>query len=458
MNLAIQTLVSRLAALLVLVSLAACSSSGSSDNGDSTAENSSSGAFVLNSVAPINLVEGNPEGANIPVTLSRIGGHDKPINISISGATDTDSQLITVGLFPEQIPEDQNFSSINLVLAIDNLPIMPQQRIFYVDASDGVDSARTTIRVNVEPVNAPDVYLLAGQSNMVGFSGDGTKVANTGGPDEPHPRVFQLNVSKNDDSFSSAADFTDTNVNVINSARIVQAEDPLHEPLDPNNSSSKNLSFIGMGLSFAKAAANNTTKNIILVPAAWSGSAFCDNSQGPIGQWNAQATSNASLGNTWLFDRAVTRTNIALQETGGILRGILWHQGESDSNDSCAGEYLANLERLAQQFRLQINSDIRGGDLRRADANIPFILGTMSRGADEREDLSVFWPEKQLVDDAHRTLPSKVRHSALAISDDLIPDNGFPCGNTTCIHYGPAALREMGRRYYDGLLRAVANP
>lgn len=459
MNAVIHKFVRGGAALFVLFMLASCSGSSSGGGEGTTDESSTSGAFILTNVEPIALQEGNPEGANIPVVLTRIAGHNKPVNIRISGATDADNKLISIGVFPEQIPSGESFSNINLRLAIDDLPIMPQQRIFYLDADDGADTARTTVRINVQPIPAPDVYLLIGQSNMVGFSGDGTKLANAGGPDEPHPRIFQLNVTKNDSEvFADQSDFTDENKNAIVGARIVQAEDPLHIPLDPSNASSKTLSYIGMGMSFAKAALNNTTQNIILVPAAWSGSAFCDNDGGPGGQWNAQETDDPNLGNTWLFDRAVTRTNIALAETGGILRGILWHQGESDSNSRCAGSYLANLERLAQQLRLQIDADRRGGDLRRPDANIPFIAGTMSRGVDERDDLSVFWPEKQTIDDAHKLLPAQIAHAALTINDDLVPANGFPCGNTTCIHFGAAAFREMGQRYFQSLLRAVETP
>jgi len=462
MNLTNHKFVSYLAAVLVMIGLAGCSGSGDNGGttGGTTGGSTSTGVFTLQDVSPLNLEEGNPAGANIPIVLNRLDGHNKPITISLSGANDVDNRLITVGLFPEQLASGENYASINVRLAIDDLPIMPQQRTFHIDASDGTDSARTSVLINVQPVNAPDVYLLAGQSNMVGFSGDGTKLANAGGPDEPHPRIYQLNVTKNDQQtvFTKQADFVSEENNAITAARIVQAQDPLHVSLDPSNSSNKNFSYIGMGISFAKAAIENTTQNIILVPAAWSGSAFCTNDQGPIGQWNAQSSPDANLGNTWLFDRAVTRTNLALAETGGILRGILWHQGESDSNNRCAGAYEANLERLAQQLRLQIDVDRRGGDLRRPDANIPFIVGTMSKGIDERGDLSDFWFDKQLVDNAHRNLPNKVRHAATSTHDDLIPSNGYPCGNTTCIHYGAAALREMGRRYYDGLQRAVANP
>ncbi len=456
------------AIVILLLGLSACSGSddepprtgGATTAGGTTSGGVSAGDFVLQTVAPLVLEEGSPNGVNIPIAVSRSNGHSKTISVSIEGARDEDERSITFNTNSAQLSSTQSTGTINLSLAIDDLPILAQQRTFHVDASDGTETARIPVEINISPVDAPDVYLLIGQSNMVGFSGDGTKLAGPNGPDEPHPRILQLNATKNDQFgvFTSEADFTSVSSNVIDANRIVQAEDPLHIPLDPNNTSGKTLSYIGMGLSFAKAALNNTANNIVLVPAAWSGSAFCSNADGPNGQWNAQETDDPNLGNTWLFDRAVARTNLALAETGGVLRGILWHQGESDANDRCAGQYLANLERLAQELRVQINPDRRGVELRTGGANIPFVLGTMSQGIDENGDLSDFWPAKQLIDDAHRILPSRINHAALTISDDLTPVNGYPCGNENCIHYGPAALREMGRRYYDALLRAAANP
>jgi len=462
------------AVAFILLGLSACSGSddepprvidGGNTSGGTSAGNppaaQSAGEFAIEPITPLSLTEGSLDGVNIPIVLDRKNGHNRSVTVTIEGARDEDEKLVTLNTAQAQLNGNETNGTINLRLAIDNMPILTQQRIFTISATDGTQTASTPVEVNVTPVDAPDVYLLIGQSNMVGFSGDGTKLAGPGGPDEPNPRILQLNATKNDqwEVFSTKASFTSTSSNVIEANRIVRAEDPLHVPLDPNNTSGKDVSYIGMGLSFAKAALNNTEKNIVLVPAAWSGSSFCLNEDAPIGQWNAQDTNNdPNFGNTWLFDRAVARTNIAINETGGILRGILWHQGESDANDRCAGQYLAKLEQLAQELRMQIMPDIRGADLRRADANIPFVLGTMSQGIDENGDLSDFWPAKQLIDDAHRMLPSKISHSALTISDDLTPANGFPCGNENCIHYGPAALREMGRRYYDALQRAVANP
>jgi len=106
-------------------------------------------------------------------------------------------------------------------------------------------------------------------------------------------------------------------------------------------------------------------------------------------------------------------------------------------------------------MRLSIMPDARGGDFRRNDSNIPFVVGSLSRGIDERDDLSQFPPPKQLIDGAHRNLPNIIPHTAFSNHDDLVPANGFPCGNTSCIHFGAEALREMGNRYYSALLRAA---
>lgn len=417
---------------------------------------SPTGDFELRSIPDnLTLIEGDSNGLQIPISLDRKNGHASPVKLSLSGATDADMAFVESSFSRLTLTPSADQSQAILRLDIADLPITAQQRQFVLIANDGMDEDRTVIQVNVVPVDAPDVYLLIGQSNMVGFSGDGTRQALPGGADEPHPRITQLNVSKNDrqEVFVNQSDFTSSTVNVVQPS-IVTAEDPLHVPLDPNNTSGKDLEYIGLGMSFAKRALPATSRNIVLVPAAWSGSAFCAGT-GPNGQWNADPVNSPFLGNTWLYDRAVTRANLALAETGGILRGILWHQGESDSKENCGALYAENLENLIKSLRTDIMPDRRGQAMRQADSNIPFVIGTMSKGADERGDLASFSPSKQLVDDAHRTLPTQLPHVGLSIHDDLTPANGYFCGNTSCVHFGPAALREMGSRYYDALIRAA---
>ena len=403
------------------------------------------------------LTEGSAAGLSIALELTRQNEHDTPVQLAIEGVSTADDAFLTSNFSQSTLTPDNDNSQLTLSLAIADLPILDQERQFRLTASDGIETQNLTLTVNIVPVDAPDVYLLVGQSNMVGFSGDGTRQDFAGGLDETNPRIRQLNVSPNNQNeiFIGQENFISIDDNV-GEPRLTLAEDPLHIERDIENADRKAEDYIGLGLTFAKAALNNTSREIILVPAAWSGSAFCEEDiGGPPGQWNAQITDDPALGNTWLFDRAITRANLALQESGGILRGILWHQGESDAKDDCAQSYAANLEQLTQQMRIQISADARGPDLRLANSNIPFVAGTMSRGIDERDDLSDFSDVKQLIDDAHRNLPNVIAFSALSNHDDLVPANGYPCGNTSCVHFGAIALREMGSRYYAALLRAA---
>jgi hypothetical protein len=435
--------------LLSALTLSACSGGSNTNTGNDQ--------FSISAITPTeDLLEGDPVGVSVDVTVKRVDGYAEPLTLT---ASTSDQPFISTNFSEDELTLGNNTATLNVSLAIADLPITAQTRSIDITASDGTLSSTTSVELLAQPTTAPDIYLLIGQSNMIGFSGDGTKQAFPGGLDEPNPRIKQLNVSKNDQDniFLAEDDFSSVDLNAV-TPLVVQAEDPLHIPLDPNNTTGKTLSYIGLGLSFAKDALVNTTADIVLVPAAWSGAAFCDNEGGPIGQWNAGETDDPNLGNSWLFERAKTRANMAIDATGGVLRGILWHQGESDANDRCAGSYAENLTRLAEQLRLQIQEDVRGSDLRRADANIPFITGSMSKGVDERDDLSVFLPDKLTIDAAHRTIAERVTHAAFSNHDDLVPDNGFPCGNTTCIHFGPQALREMGARYYQALLAAANNP
>lgn len=412
--------------------------------------------FELRS-SPVNdvLIEGDNTGISIPLSITRTDGYDQTVQLQISGVTSDDEAFVTSSFSQLLLTPTDDESEVVLKLAISTAPIQVQQRSFLITATDGVDTDEATITVNVKPTSAPDVYLLAGQSNMIGFSGDGTRDVGPGGEDEPNERVKQLNVSMNNsfDVFTDESTFTSAESNIVD-PDIVTALDPLHVPQDANTGA-KELDYIGLGLSFGKSALVDTSAEVVLVPAAWSGSAFCYNDNGPVGGWTPVDTGNEDLGNSLLFDRAVFRANEAIERTGGILRGILWHQGESDANERCAPLYADNLQMLVQEFRSQINPIADTSLLRMDDIVVPFVAGTMSRGVDERDDLSEFLPSKQLIDDVTRDVPNSIDTAQVSVHDDLVPSQGYPCGNGSCIHFGPGALREMGSRYYTALKLAI---
>ena len=217
--------------------------------------------------------------------------------------------------------------------------------------------------------------------------------------DEPHPRIRQLNATSNSRLvFDERADFTDERVNVRPPA-FTRAEDPLHDPRS-SYGGPKRGTYVGPGLSFAKAMLPHTTRDIYLVPAAWGATGFCANHMGELA-WNAEPRTADALGGSLLLERALVRLDTTLRESGGILRGILWHQGGADSNDiRCAERYADNLVRMVERLRREARADARGESARGERAAIPFVAATMSRGVDERGDYSL--PEPAAADRRRR--------------------------------------------------------
>jgi hypothetical protein len=135
------------------------------------------------------------------------------------------------------------------------------------------------------------------------------------------------------------------------------------------------------------------------------------------------------------------------------LRGILWHQGGADSNNAdCAASYATNLAKLAARIRLEARQDSRGSHARGESAVIPFMVATQSKGDDERGRFSEFNSSKQQVDAAQRMVGSYIAHADFVNNDDLVPPH-YPCGQVSCVHYGAAALREQGRRFFAAIKR-----
>jgi hypothetical protein len=405
--------------------------------------------FTLSASDTIQLREG-AGSVEIPVKINRTNTADQTISLAVNTSVQ-DAERLTTTLSDSSLTPGETDSAVRVALAIGPYPIQAETRELTITAENTAGLTRTTtVNLQITPTDRPDVYLLIGQSNMVGSSEPDAKQATPGGPDEPDSRILQLNVTGNDQgNFASDADFTDPAKLFNNGQPLTPAIDPLHAGFEGNGGKSGDT--IGLGLTFAKSALAETTADIYLVPAAWSATGFCLNTENPMRGWNASVSANGALGGTLLFDRAVARTNITLERTDGILRGILWHQGEADSNEpACAEAYADNLQMLVESIRSSIATDARGESARGPDADIPFIAGTMSKGG----SMVPFSTTKLLVDSAHRNIASSVSFAGVVNADDLVPP-AYPCGAGSCIHFGSTAYRELGRRYYE-LLRSIA--
>jgi hypothetical protein len=231
------------------------------------------------------------------------------------------------------------------------------------------------------------LFLLVGQSNMAG------RGPMTDADQIPHPRVLMLNQA----------------------GAWVPAADPLH--FDKPKAVG-----VGLGLTFADAvAAAQPEVTIGLIPCAVGGS--------PIDSWQPGYFYNATQSHPW--DDALRRAQLAL--SAGTLKGILWHQGESDATREFAEGYAAKLQALIARMRAALGAP-----------SVPFIVGQMGRFEGSP------WNDYKIqVDRAHRELPEKLARVAF-VSAEGLKDKGDKT------HFDTASYRELGRRYADAYLRLVS--
>ena len=228
------------------------------------------------------------------------------------------------------------------------------------------------------------LFLLAGQSNMAGRG----KV--TEEDKKIHPRVFAL--SKD--------------------GKWKPAVDPIHYD--------KKVAGVGLGKSFAIALAEHT-KNISigLVPAACGGSSI---SVWEPGKYYDKTKSHP-------YDDALKRIQHARKD--GVLKGILWHQGESDSrHPQSAKEYMGKLKALIERFRKDLNAP-----------SVPFIIGQLGQFPENP------WSDsKKLVNDAHISIAKGMT------SVSFVPSDSLTCKKDN-VHFDAKSLREFGGRYAKAYLK-----
>jgi hypothetical protein len=229
------------------------------------------------------------------------------------------------------------------------------------------------------------LYLLMGQSNMAG-RGEITR------EDEiPDPRVLCFTLSN---SWEKAV-----------------------EPITRDRKSGLG---VGPGLSFGKQmAASNKDVTIGLVPCAVGGT--------PLKRWVRGGD---------LYSNAVNRARLAMKD--GTLKGVLWHQGESDSGTKTNADSYG--ERLTQMIR-DLRADLQSPDL-------PVVAGELGeflydRGPDKS-------PYARVINEALAHLPEKVSHTACALSKGLTHKGDV-------LHFDSASQREFGKRYAAEMLKLTAS-
>jgi len=245
--------------------------------------------------------------------------------------------------------------------------------IRHLSASAGLDVPREKLHI----------YLLAGQSNMAGRGAvaEQDKLV--------HPRVFMLNREN----------------------KWLPAHEPMHfdKPAYVG---------VGPGLAFGKAMAEADPNAIIgLVPCAVGGS--------PISTWKHQAYHKQTKSHP--YDDALKRGRIALQK--GVLKGILWHQGEGDSNVQDGPLYEQRLTELISNFRRELETP-----------DLSFVAGMPADAYVARV------PAARFVIDAIK---------AVAAADKnvyWVSAQGLAC-KADRVHFNADSARLLGRRYAEAVVK-----
>jgi hypothetical protein len=231
------------------------------------------------------------------------------------------------------------------------------------------------------------IFVLAGQSNMAGR-----------GLIEPSDTLPDTRI-----------------LTITNNKKWILAKEPLHYY-------ESSLAGLDCGLSFGREMIKHIpdSVSIALIPCAVGGSA--------IHQWlgdslyrNVQLLSNF-------------KNNVDFAKKYGTLKGILWHQGESDARPDRIPAHEQNLKKLISAFRAIVGND-----------QLPFLMGELGsfRGV----------PNQSNLDSINRIIHKVARsdHNSFVIgTDDL------ECKEDS-IHFNAAGQRLMGWRFARSYTGAYVN-
>ena len=142
-----------------------------------------------------------------------------------------------------------------------------------------------------------------------------------------------------------------------------------------------------------------------------------------IGQWKADGK---------LYTTSIAQTLKAAKT--GTLKGICWHQGESDSREDGVKNYPGKLKELVGRFRKDLNRP-----------NLPFVYGQIGSWEKKKKAWGPF--NKMIIEQ-----PKNIPHTACVTSEGLTAfDN---------VHFDAKSQKALGQRYAEktmGLIRGLSD-
>lgn len=227
------------------------------------------------------------------------------------------------------------------------------------------------------------VFIMAGQSNMAGRGIVESEDTVT------NKRIFSINKD----------------------GQLILAKEPIHF-YEPER--------VGLdcGLSFAKNLVEKIPGNIsiLMIPTAVGGSS--------ISQW----LGDSLFRGVKLYSNFLEKVELAKKH--GTVKGILWHQGESDANERNIPLYKERLGLLFSKFRTTIGNN-----------NLPVILGELGSFSDNNP--ANF---NLLNQEIHKYVAEDKRSAVISTKD--LKDKGDH------LHFDSKGQREMGKRFAEAYLKS----
>src|SRR5690606_17435371 len=237
-------------------------------------------------------------------------------------------------------------------------------------------------------------------SNIGSYTVPGTNTAEPGGTFHLSLLIGQSNLACRGSISSEYATVAHARVKMLNkNNEWVPAKHPLH--FDIANPG------VGPGLQFAiKMAEANPNITIGLIPSAVGATG--------IDLWQPGAYDSAK--EVYPYDDALARAKRAM--LSGVMKGILWHQGEGNSGTTAAITWPDKVKVLINRLRTEFR-----------DSKLPFVIG----------ELSYERPTSHNINDKLPQLVSEVPYTAVASA------SGLTAFDVT--HFDSASATILGERY-----------
>ena len=252
---------------------------------------------------------------------------------------------------------------------------------------------KTIFEKELLPLIEFDIYLMIGQSNCAG-------------------RGYMIE-----------SDTTD----IIPGVWLLNAEglpEPARAPFNRYSNIRKDMSMqmIGPAVGFAPMIREKTGRNILII----------QNAKGGSGLWEWQNEDSSAV--TFL-DSTLMRAVPALKY--GKLKGIVWHQGETDTSNGTAGDiYVSRFSKMIARLREAMG----------VGTEVPVIVGELGQWE---------WEKKELIDAFNdETLP---RLTKVVPNCHKVESEGLECRSSdhSDPHFSRASNIELGRRYAEAMFNAL---